>query len=425
MDKIILEKGWDLSAYSGLCSYGKTLFNTGTLSTYFCAKQDWNTYRFLLQELHLKQLEGVDFHGRETFEERINKLKGIDEISILKKLFKLICMPGWLSEKIAYIYSWEQIDYAWKGFTQPMDPEKRKRLKEVVRELELLEADDTLPMGEKAIRRNNLKAEKKYLNDGPSYYPMRRKKTGDKIYKTCFEDHISRLIMRELRKYKNGEPIPNTPSSCLSEEKGEALVTNQFLKETILHDEPQKKKEKAILYVHGGLIQCLKEKHPIESRKAKVYTIRGIVELNINYCQKCSIHFISIDELRYYLKKYQAIFTDFRWIEENSAREDVINYSSQIHQSPLYLCGYTVDSKIGLDASTRQNILSKIIDFEILKKYEIIQYLDFFIKRNGAIQANKFAKEKWKSDIEFVRSYHFETQQEVCIKQIKRIQKKR
>ena len=53
-----------------------------------------------------------------------------------------------------------------------------------------------------------------------------------------------------------------------------------------------------------------------------------------------------------------------------------------------------------------------------MKKTDVIQYLNWFIKMNGHKKENISAKEKWESDLEFVRSIDMNRQDRCFISKI-------
>ena len=73
--------------------------------------------------------------------------------------------------------------------------------------------------------------------------------------------------------------------------------------------------------------------------------------------------------------------------------------------SPLLLAGYNVNQNENLSASTRQKILSFIVDHQILSKRKVLNYLEQFINRGCNNLGFELAVEKWKADKEFLLSY--------------------
>jgi len=80
------------------------------------------------------------------------------------------------------------------------------------------------------------------------------------------------------------------------------------------------------------------------------------------------------------------------------------NYGLQ-EKSILKEYGYNVDSKEDLSDNERRNILSFIIENEILSPERIVGYLEWFIRRSGNRRNMEDAVEKWERDVSYVRSY--------------------
>ena len=67
--------------------------------------------------------------------------------------------------------------------------------------------------------------------------------------------------------------------------------------------------------------------------------------------------------------------------------------------------GYNVNQQDGLSSSRRQKILAVLIDKKILRKSEIVSYLDFFISQRQTQSKYQVAISKWEADREFVENY--------------------
>ena len=65
------------------------------------------------------------------------------------------------------------------------------------------------------------------------------------------------------------------------------------------------------------------------------------------------------------------------------------------NESLLMQYGYNVSEMEGLSSIQRHNILSVIIDNNILSKSEIISYIDFFISQRRTMENMKTAILKW------------------------------
>lgn len=74
-------------------------------------------------------------------------------------------------------------------------------------------------------------------------------------------------------------------------------------------------------------------------------------------------------------------------------------------QSPLNIYGYNVNQKDGLSDSERQRILEDIIDSGVMTKAQVISYLELFIKQQGSIPKNQYAKMLWQKDKDYIKGY--------------------
>ena len=162
------------------------------------------------------------------------------------------------------------------------------------------------------------------------------------------------------------------------------------------------KAEKHTLYVYQGRIKCIKEHHPIICVTANIPTVGNTVAvLNVNLCRKCHRFYISYDEYTRYLEKYKSLLTRIVLANGNGSELFSGNFAEA---SPLKLCGYSVSQNKGFTQKERERILTEVIHNGIMSKADVIQYLNWFIKMNGRKAENISAKQKWESDLAFVRA---------------------
>ena len=81
----------------------------------------------------------------------------------------------------------------------------------------------------------------------------------------------------------------------------------------------------------------------------------------------------------------------------------------------LHLSGYNVNSVNALSSSQRKYILESMLYNNIMSKNEIIRYLAYFIRVNGAKKSNDIALKKWQEDLDFVQSIDLEKQPQYYI----------
>ena len=55
-----------------------------------------------------------------------------------------------------------------------------------------------------------------------------------------------------------------------------------------------------------------------------------------------------------------------------------------------------------------------------MSKNDVIRYLSYFIRMNGAKDGNELAVKKWKDDLSFVQEYNIKTQPQTIISSIKK-----
>lgn len=166
--------------------------------------------------------------------------------------------------------------------------------------------------------------------------------------------------------------------------------------------------EKHTLYVHQGIIKCTRNHHRTVCVTANIPTASNIVAvLNVNLCQECRRFFISYDEYARYLERYKSLLTRIVLVNGNGSELFSGNFAEA---SPLKLCGYSVSQSKGFSQQERENLLAEVIHNGIMSKPDVIQYLNWFIKMNGHKTGNSIAKEKWESDLVFVRSLDIKKQ---------------
>ena len=185
-------------------------------------------------------------------------------------------------------------------------------------------------------------------------------------------------------------------------------------KETPIPKEVSFDNDTNVLYICKGTISCRKNNHIIASVSGLLASLDGqAVRLNVNYCSACQLFFINYSEYKYYRDIYGALLGNF-YVRETFGYSGT-GYDNLAEESILKICGYTVNQNDNLSANHRQLILSNLMDRNVLGKYRIIEYLQFFINssryRNNMYMANK----KWEADLQWVRSYDVNRQRQFII----------
>lgn len=184
------------------------------------------------------------------------------------------------------------------------------------------------------------------------------------------------------------------------------------------NEEPKKWTDDDILYIHKNHIKCQRDNHHIVSATAILTGLNHReISLNVNYCKKCKMFFMNYTTYEMYREKYGVLLGHLRM---DSYSESMHDGQILADESPLKLCGYSVNQKDGYTNSTREYIISQIIDKVIMTKSEVVRYLEYFIGMNGKKRGNELALEKWKADLKFTLNYHSDVQTRHRIKEIQK-----
>jgi bifunctional DNA-binding transcriptional regulator/antitoxin component of YhaV-PrlF toxin-antitoxin module len=172
-----------------------------------------------------------------------------------------------------------------------------------------------------------------------------------------------------------------------------------------------------VLYVYKGHIRCHKNNHNLISATAIVRNkYDEEVTLNVEYCKDCHKLLLDYNSFDEYRDRYKILIGNFRLVTND-------NFDGQYilaQESPLHLSNYNVGQKDNLKEFERHYILARIIYDRIMEKYEVIDYLRFFIERNGAKKGNELALSKWQTDLRFVQEYNKNIQPKFAVKEVKK-----
>jgi hypothetical protein len=217
--------------------------------------------------------------------------------------------------------------------------------------------------------------------------------------------NILRYIMKTLRN--------TVPDINLNKQREKKYDSEQRVPETISFDST-----KNTLYICKGTISCRKKSHSIVSVTGILASLSGKpVKINVNYCKNCKLYFIDYSEYKYYQQIYGALLGNYRI--QNSQKECEHAHDGLADESVLRIYGYTVNQNDGLTQEERRMILCNLMDRNIISKYRIIEYLQFFIN-NSRHRANMHsANQKWSDDLQWVRSYRIDNQRHFLIENIK------
>ena len=124
------------------------------------------------------------------------------------------------------------------------------------------------------------------------------------------------------------------------------------------------------------------------------------MRIPISYCPICKQYYIS--ENIYKKKKNNIIICRILKSDKHDS-DKVNNFLDWNPQSLLMAYGYTVKKDSKLTVEQRRCILITIINNNILSKEKILSYLNLFER----INQSEWAKQSWKSDIEYIKDYKF------------------
>lgn len=74
------------------------------------------------------------------------------------------------------------------------------------------------------------------------------------------------------------------------------------------------------------------------------------------------------------------------------------------------MCGYNVNQQQDLSNMEHRKILKMIMDYKILSKGEIMEYLHFFIRQRANLSNMEEAIKRWDDDLNWLRDYGINSQ---------------
>ncbi len=172
-----------------------------------------------------------------------------------------------------------------------------------------------------------------------------------------------------------------------------------------------------ILYICKGTIACERKHHKITSVTGILASSTGrSVKINVNYCSSCKLYFINETTYNDYRAKFGIIMGNFSFRDYEPSNG--LDPKGWAPKSILNICGYTVGQAADLSVNGRRFILENIMVRNILPKYRVEEYLEFFIRLNW--KNNPLAVQKWESDLKWVRNYNLDKQRHVWLDKIKK-----
>ena len=160
--------------------------------------------------------------------------------------------------------------------------------------------------------------------------------------------------------------------------------------------------------VRKATFKCLHNNHHTEDLTATISvimkdsSIRQVL-INAGYCKECNIYFI-LDSTYERLKNIGVPICRIS-DEKTYAKAGYLNGIKLAQESLLMQYGYNVSQTEGLTEKVRHKILAVLIDNHIMRKSDIISYLDFFISQRQNQSKFELAVSKWAADRDFVSDY--------------------
>lgn len=202
--------------------------------------------------------------------------------------------------------------------------------------------------------------------------------------------------------YKRHVFLDNTkhPNSSASEEP-------DYTRREILPD--------SLLVVESKLY-CVNH-HAIEHITAVLQVVDQIgeyrtIEMPAAYCTTCKIYYVH-KEIFMHAKNNGILLAQVVTEDVYKGSRGGRVYLSMNTDSPLSRAGYSVSSADGLSEIQRQSILAELMNYQLLSRDRIIEYLQYFIRLSEKRHGMYDAVQKWEKDILFVASYHMHPSRKV------------
>lgn len=151
--------------------------------------------------------------------------------------------------------------------------------------------------------------------------------------------------------------------------------------------------------------------HEIENVTIYTTNIFGYsVAFNAYYCHECNKYFTSKSAIENIFPQKDYPFIKIKLLFTNSTELQ--------SETILHIYGYTVKAD-GPSDSQRENLLAKLLTYEIVTKKEVEGLLWHLIHYNGKKKNMDSAKAKWKNDLQYVRNFNLSKQSWIKAKRLK------
>ena len=178
---------------------------------------------------------------------------------------------------------------------------------------------------------------------------------------------------------------------------------------------PELSTEKEV-YLYSGLLPCHPHHHSIDSYCAHIKGLNNIENgFFVEYCKKCHRFYMNEEDYGKYLQKYKLfpLRASTKFITENHYYDPYDLLRKE--QSPLFMNGYSVSASKKIPKAIRQQILSYLMDYGIVSKETVLDYLRMFIRERGSNPSMAIAVSKWEEDKQFVLQYHLDSHPKVNV----------
>ena len=136
------------------------------------------------------------------------------------------------------------------------------------------------------------------------------------------------------------------------------------------------------------------------------------------YCRNCKCYYITendyqtVDRLGAIVAR---VYTQKEWYNRGKGQ---CYYSELNQESILHKLGYNVGASDDLSDSVRQDILASAVDFRLMAKREVIDFLTWMINTRSNNDRLENAVYKWKKDLKFISNYKLNNKEYIEVKSI-------
>ncbi len=136
------------------------------------------------------------------------------------------------------------------------------------------------------------------------------------------------------------------------------------------------------------------------------------------YCEKCKCYYISENDFER-IDRIGAIvaqvYSEKEWREKGRAYR---SFSDLSEESILHKLGYNVNAADNLSDAVRQDILASAVDFNLITRREVIDFLTWMINTRSNNDRMQTAIGKWETDLRFISDYKLNSREYVKVKSL-------